>query len=315
MKFSGVNTLQKGVVLLLAAVSAGCVSEADLKPESQPVDRLAEAPLPALRTGDKVLFASGRSEQVTRVEAGLVSWRRSANTKFTAPQNFLLPPTYYESSKRQVRYLGDAAYDIMWPLRLGETQRFVTTRISLDKSKGSEKSKRLEWRCETTTQGERIRIAAGWFDSYQIACVREKWDGKVLERQRWYYSPDLGVPLLRIDVRRGKEPRKRELIAFQPSLEMLSSKEREGLDRVMTESMETLPSGKRAIWRSSTKPVSVEIIPVNSFKTAKGTFCRNYRLDIEHKREHRLGAGLICRDDKKQWRVPKKLIAGTPFFS
>ncbi|MCP3666451.1 MAG: hypothetical protein GY696_28790 [Gammaproteobacteria bacterium] len=314
MKSSGINTLQKWVALLLAAVSAGCVSEADLKPESQPVDRLSEAPLPALRAGDKVLFASGRSEQVTRVEAGLVSWRRSANTKFTAPQNFLLPPTYYESSKRQVRYLGDAAYDIMWPLRLGETQRFVITRIFLDKSKGTEKSKRLEWRCETE-QGERIRIAAGWFDSYRIACSREKWDGKVLERQSWYYSPDLGVPILRIDVRRGKEPRKRELIAFQPSLAMLSSQDQEGLDRVLAESMETLPSGKRAIWRSSTKPVSVEIIPVNSFKTAKGTFCRNYRLEIEHKREHRLGAGIICRDDKKRWRVPKKLIAGTPFFS
>ena len=284
----------------------GCQTLGVSLPEVIPVDLMPAAPLPMSSPGDRRYFANGRRERVTAVgEEGTV-WRRSKHTSYLEDRNLILPELDRKSRLRRTtnRIEGDTSR--LWPLQTGAKIWFRSIRTSTDNTTGVVKESSLEWSC-TVGAAQRLTVIAGSFDVYLLDCALKDRRGRLKSKRYWYYAPDLGQVVLRIDAFPDRPSKRVEMTAFEPALpeSVLTN-----FKDFFQETMENHLSGTGVHWEAPEAQIRLELTPTKTLKLESGRYCRNYRLKLWEGGEERQGAGLVCRDEPGRWRIPRRIEGG-----
>lgn len=308
-----VNSRAKFISVMAAGLTilAGCTTmESSVVSLGEPENGLAPSELPEYRPGDHVYYTNGRREKVIKVEGENVVWRRSGTNRAVGWRNPFIPLHSWDNSSYEGSQVPTGDVKALWPLEPGGKGYFDTRIKSINKETNSVYSGTRHWRCKVGSP-ETIALLAGNFDTQKVVCVRTNDLGKFRQESTWYYAPEIEQTVLKFDrySSRNRKSRHKELMAFQPSMRMFDSKARGNYWRFFRETMESSPSGKTMAWSDRKSGNSVRLTPLKTLKQTDGTFCRQYRVEVIEKRSGRNGAGIACRDDKRRWRIPKKIDA------
>lgn len=281
----------------------GCQTMGETFPEASEINGMPAARLPVSKPGDLRYFSNGRRERVTAIEGEQVVWRRSSRTRYLTDRNFVIPESFKESTRRQLTHHieGDAAR--LWPMQQGIKGWFSALRTTTDKETGNRRISRRDWSC-LVDETQRITVIAGAFDVYRVNCTLSDEMGKFKKRRYWYYAPDIEQVVLQINTSPSRQPKRLELTAFQPAL---PSEAKEAYRDFFQEIMETQPSGQSIRWDDPDRSLHVDITPIKTLRLKGNTYCRNYRMSLQAASGTRQGAGMACRNEKGDWRVPRRV--------
>lgn len=212
----------------------------------------------------------------------------------------------YESRTRVSSNSIDLERDALWPLEVGNEKRFGAQVSYLNKETGIQSRYDRIWDCEVDGT-EKLSVYAGTFETYRITCESYSVKGKLRQRRVWHYAPEIEHLVSRWDDYAGKRISYLELTAYQPYVIAMSSKWKRSYWKRLRRVMENNPAGRSLTWRDKTTGTRVTITPVSTMKSANGIFCRNFRMNITSQGGERSGAGLVCRDEKGYWKIPRSI--------
>ncbi len=225
---SGLKFFRLALLIPVVTALAGCETVQDYVAEltenrSEPRinyrvgPKLAPAPLPRYAVGQSFAFDDGRRETVLRVRGEFPTWRKNRYSTAVAYRNFLLPSLSWESRTRKSRSRITAPARMLWPLRVGNDQRFEVTQIV--EAKGDARPRggkarsafKHSWRC-VVERTERLTVPAGTFDTYRISCFRYRPGTTVWRQTRIYhYAPRVGHFISRRDIYASRPGRRIKL--------------------------------------------------------------------------------------------------------
>jgi surface antigen len=255
--------------------------------------------LPAYRRGDAYTYSSGRTETIQEVLQGLVTWRNDLDSNFQRYPNFIFPSARTKTDRGEVTRNFDMPPDTLWPLIPGTRRQYKSeVRVKLEGQNGERLFYR-EWIC-TVVGKAMVEVQFGEFESVEIACERYS-RGKWRERRVWYYVPEIGHYVRRVDQFLGRDSRNTELVSIQQGFDGLSRNAKRALYDLEQKTLERMPSGKVANWRSSEGDIAVTMVVTKTLKTEAGQFCRTFRQTISGEDGNRLVPGLACRSWNGRW--------------
>ena len=255
--------------------------------------------LPSYRRGDAFTYSSGRTETIQEVLEDRVVWRNDLESNFERYANFIFPSINTKTDRGEVARVFDVPPDTLWPLIPGTRRQFKSeVRVKLDGQNGERLFYR-EWIC-TVVGNSAVEVQFGKFDSVEIACERYS-RGKWRERRVWYYVPEIGHYVRRVDQFLGRDSRDTELVSIQQGFDGLSRDARRALYDLEQQTLERMPSGKAANWRSSEGDLAVTMVVTRTMKTEAGQFCRTFRVLVSGEGGDRLVPGLACRTWNGRW--------------
>jgi hypothetical protein len=255
--------------------------------------------LPTYQLGDAYTYSNGRTETIAEVRDERVLWRSDLKSDFERYRNFVLPTAMARTGKGAVTRTIDVPPDILWPLIPGTRRQFNSVVKVRLHGQASERQYRRDWIC-TVNGAERIQVQSGTFDSVKISCDRYR-RGAWRQTRTWYYVSEIGHYVRRVDRFRGRETRDIELLSIQQDLNGMSRSARRALHDLEQQTLESMPSGKPANWRSSDGDVAVKMTVTKTMQTEAGQFCRAFRQEIQGKGVERLVPGLACRTWNGRW--------------
>lgn len=255
--------------------------------------------LPSYRQGDAYTYSSGRTETIQEILDDRVVWRNDLDSSFERYPNFVFPSIRTTTDRGEVGRSFDVPPDMLWPLIPGTRRQFKSeVRVKLDGQNGERLFYR-EWIC-TVVGKSVVEVQFGRFDSIEIACDRYS-RGKWRENRTWYYVPEIGHYVRRVDRFLGRDTRDTELVSIQQGLDGLSRDAKRALYDLEQQTLERMPSGKPANWRSSEGNIAVTMVVTKTMKTEAGQFCRTFRQVISEAGGDRLIPGLACRTWNGRW--------------
>lgn len=257
------------------------------------------ATLPTYRMGDAYTYSSGRTETVEKLLGDRVVWRNDLDSIFERYRNFIFPSASTRTDRGAVVREFNVPPDTLWPLVPGARRQFKSeVKVKLDGQKGERLFYR-EWIC-TVVGKARVEVQFGSFDSVEVTCERYS-RGKWREKRTWYYVPEIGHYVKRIDNFIGRDPRDTELVSMHQALDGVSRDTRRALHDMEQQTLERMPSGKPASWHASEGNLAVTMIVTKTMKTEAGQFCRSFRQVISEDGRERLVPGLACRTWNGKW--------------
>lgn len=275
-------------------------------------------PLPGYRQGTTFVYADGTWESVSAVVPNIVTWKDHRGYTSNGTPDFTRRRIYYQTRTRQgTRTFGPRedlmirSKEVLWPLKIGNRASYTETGTWIDKRDGSEHFYRSQWSCEVAGI-ERVKVAAGEFNTWKITCTRYNVSGQGLqsrakEIKTWYYAPEIGhYVLVTRDYLYDKPSRRKELLAVLPPKEILPTRARKKMERSFQKAMEHKLSGSASSWSIASGAASGGTTPYGTFKLENGTFCRRYVQDLKFSGEQQTYYGLACRDDRGRWDIPRR---------
>lgn len=255
--------------------------------------------LPSYRRGDAYTYSSGRTETIQEVLEDRVVWRNDLEASFERHPNFIFPSINTKTDRGEVAREFDVPPDTLWPLIPGTRRQFKSeVRVKLDGQNGERLFYR-EWIC-TVVGKSVVEVQFGKFDSVEIACERYS-RGKWREKRVWYYVPEIGHYVRRVDSFLGRNSRDTELVSIQQGFDGLGRDAKRALYDLEQQTLERMPSGKAANWQSSEGDLAVTMVVTRTMKTEAGQFCRTFRQVISGEGGDRLVPGLACRTWNGRW--------------
>lgn len=255
--------------------------------------------LPLYRLGDAYTYSSGRTETIQEILDDRVVWHNDLDSIFERYPNFIFPTVSTKTDRGEVERNFDVPPDTLWPLIPGTRRQFQSeVRVKLDGQNGERLFYR-EWICKVVGMS-RVEVQFGEFDSVEIACDRYS-RGKWRENRTWYYVPEIGHYVRRVDKFLGRDTRNTELVSIQQGYDGLSRDTKRALYDLEQETLERMPSGKPANWRSRKENIAVTMVVTKTLKTDAGQFCRTFRQVISGEGGGRLVPGLACRTWNGRW--------------
>jgi surface antigen len=255
--------------------------------------------MPSYRRGDSYTYSSGRTETIQDVVDDRVVWRNDLDSSFERYPNFIFPSIETKTDRGQVARSFDVPPDTLWPLIPGTRRQFKSSvRVKLDGQNGERLFYR-EWICTVVGKAE-VEVQFGKFESVEVACERYS-RGKWRERRVWYYVPEIGHYVRRVDQFLGRDSRDTELVSIQQGFDGLSRDAKRELYDLEQQTLERMPSGKAANWRSDEGGFAVTMVVTKTMKTEAGQFCRTFRQTISGGGGDRLVPGLACRTWNGRW--------------
>ena len=270
---------------------------ADYDPPDYDGPPLAE--LPTYDLGDAYTYSSGRTETVAEIRDERIVWRNDLRSEFERYRNFVLPTAVTRTDNGEITQTTGAPPDVLWPLIPGTRRQFgsvVNVRLH---NQTSERQFRRDWIC-TVDGPEQVEVQFGAFDSVKISCERYG-RGTWRQTRTWYYVAEIGHYVRRVDRFRGRESRDVELISIRQGFEGVSRSSKRALYDLEQETLERMPSGKAASWRSSDGDIAVTMTVTRTMQTEAGQFCRTFRQEVQGNGIERLVPGLACRTWNGRW--------------
>ncbi len=292
---SGTDSAQGGLMGALDRLR-GSMS-ADRDPADYTGPPLGE--LPDYTLGDAYTYSSGRTETIEEIEDERIVWRNDLSSRFDRYRNFILPTARTLTDRGEVTREVTAAPDMLWPLIPGTRRQFTSkVRVRVQGERGEQLFNR-DWICSVDGV-EPISVRVGEFDAVKISCDRYG-RGKWRQRRVWYYVPEIGHYVRRVDSFLRRESRVVELVSIQQAHNGLSPASRRSLYEMQQQTLERMPSGKPARWKASDGALTVVMTVTRTMRTEAGQFCRSFREEISDSGSGRLVPGLACRTWNGRW--------------
>jgi len=255
--------------------------------------------LPSYRMGDTYTYSSGRTETVAAVGKERILWRNDLQSEFERYPNFVLPTAVARTKNGVVTREVDVPADILWPLVPGTRRQFISEVKVHPEGADRERIYWRNWVCAVVGP-ERIAVQFGTFDAVKISCDRYS-RGQWRQTRMWYYVPEIGHYVKRVDRSQGEDSRDIQLLSIQQALDGLNRSTIRALYDLEQETLERMPSGKAASWQSSAGDLAVTMIVTKTMQTEAGQFCRAFRQQIQNNGVDRLVPGLACRTWNGRW--------------
>lgn len=255
--------------------------------------------MPNYRMGDAYTYSSGRTETVKELGTERVVWQNDLRSEFERYPNFVLPTAVARTERGVITRTVDVEPNILWPLVPGTRRQFSSVvNIQLE---GQNRARvfRRDWVC-TVGDLERITVQFGNFDAVKISCDRYS-RGRWRQTRTWHYVPEIGHYVRRVDRIQGQKPEDVELLSIQQALDGMNRNIQRALYDLEQQTLERMPSGKSANWRSSAGDIAVTMTVTKTMQTAAGQFCRAFRQEIQYDGVDRLLPGLACRTWNGRW--------------
>lgn len=257
------------------------------------------ASLPDYRAGDAYTYSTGRTETVDALRDDRIVWRNDLGSQFERFPNFIFPEVLTTTDRGKVERRFDVPPDTLWPLIPGTRRQFKSeVRVKLEGQNGERVFYR-EWIC-TVVGPAKVEVQFGAFDAVEIACERYS-RGRWREKRSWFYVPEIGHYVRRTDHVLGRENRETELVSIQQGLDGVSRDTKRAIYELEQQTLERMPSGKAANWRSSGGGLAVTMVVIKTMKTEAGQFCRSFRQVIREAGRDRVVPGLACRTWNGRW--------------
>jgi hypothetical protein len=157
---------------------------------------LAPAELPTHSVGSKWLHSRDGKQtemELVSVDGDELAFRTSSGCSWTRPRNIFAPALTYANCRGDTgsQTLADAGGRI-WPLAVGNAQSWSVTGKNTEGQTWSTKRS-----CKVVST-ERVKVAAGEFDTYKVVC-RDTW-----RTRTWYYAPSVESTVVFINHHRRK---------------------------------------------------------------------------------------------------------------
>ncbi|SHO48096.1 hypothetical protein [Desulfopila aestuarii] len=325
MDNTNIIPLQKSLIAAVVGVAAlilsGCAGPNSVGTPLS-TSAMAPAPLPAYYPGDSYVYSDGTWEQVEEVNGARVSWVNYQGSPSSGPADFIYPRSEWQNSKRRGErwfkqdtglFAGSATG--LWPLKDGNSTSFNEYGRSVAKNGGGlESTYDNYWRC-SVDGAKSVSVGAGTFDSWRITCTRYSDDSgsarkRPWEYRTWYYAPDVNhwILELRDYTSKGKEDRRKELVAVMPDLTRYT-RDRQVLNamkRNFQQALEENSSGTKASYTSSKDKLTVTTTPIKTLKHTDGKVCRQYKQVIAAAGDTHAYYGIACRESSGGWKIPRR---------
>ena len=185
--------------------------------------RAQEAEAPSYEPGDTFIYSNGSVERYMGEGEGAFLWQTLSGRVFVRDPNFFVPILSWQTTTTRGERILTGHPERVWPLGDRHRASFtVAGDIDLreeDESWDDATAHRevQQWRCRVGAR-EHLTVPAGDFDAFPIVCDRfSATTMRVLRRQTWYYAPDVGHYIRRVDVSFSSgEERTRDLLAALP---------------------------------------------------------------------------------------------------
>lgn len=304
------------VALFLAPLVVGCVQEdgvggklksledflaGKLSKDYDPPDYAGPplGQLPDYQAGDAYTYSNGRTETIDEIGEETVAWRNDLDSRFDRYPNFVLPTARTRTDRGEVSREFSVPPDVLWPLIPGTRRQFTSAVRVRQQGQNGERLFRRDWVC-TVHGAEPVTVQFGAFDSVKISCDRYS-RGKWRQTRTWYYVPAIGHYVRQTDRYAGHDEREVELISIQQAFNGLSQDAKRALYDLEQQTLERMPSGKPASWRSTNGDVAVTMTVTKTMQTEAGQFCRTFRQEVNGNGVERLVPGLACRTWNGRW--------------
>lgn len=291
----------------------GCASSSHL-----PLAADAGVPLPDYQEGTTFVYSNGRSETVHEVALGRVTWQNHRGDISAGSPDFTHPRAAWETRTRsgtrsfrgRTDWLGNPTATSVWPLASGKTARYIESGRWQD-SEGKVHTYNAQWRTEVAGQ-MRVRVKAGEFDTWKIIARRFSSGGaystsRLREVRIWYYAPAAGHYVKMERNYLGRKPnRVVELVAITPPISRMTPGAQTKVQTNFQQALEKKKSGDPLPWVMPEQALSGATMPVATMRLSSGTYCRQYRQQLNQAGEDRAFFGLACRTTEGTWQVPRK---------
>ncbi|MBE9554670.1 MAG: hypothetical protein IMF05_14495 [Proteobacteria bacterium] len=260
---------------------------------------------PYYEVGDNYIYSNGRIETTTRIKGNLVHWVVNDGSRYTAVNNFVIPPVKWENNSGSVRSSVASSSTVTWPPAMANEVVFVAKPKDPNVAHHLYEAWSGEWTCGTEGQST-IAVPAGRFDVVKIACERTSGTSSQWRRHVWYYSPDI-----RHFVRKeetsvvGGQPTVVDLIAVRPGRDTWSRPARSGFNWAIQKLLERGAVGESVEWEVSDNGTEFDITLTGQTKIADNVTCRRYILVRRKPGQPRTFPALACRDGVSgRWKIP-----------
>jgi hypothetical protein len=303
-----------GFILIACFIGTlGCASAGRL-----PLTADAGVPLPDYQEGTTFVYSNGHRETVHEVTPDRVVWQNHRGDISAGSPDFTYRRTAWEtrtrSGTRSFRgrndWLGNPTATSVWPLAPGKTARYIESGRWQD-SDGKVHTYNAQWRSEVAGQ-MRVRVKAGEFDTWKIIARRFSSGGaystsRVREVRIWYYAPAAGHYVKMERNYLGRKPnRVVELVAITPPVGRMMPVAQGKVQTNFQQALEENKSGDPLQWAIPEHALSGATMPVATMRLRSGTYCRQYRQQLNQSGEDRAFFGLACRTTEGTWQVPHK---------
>jgi surface antigen len=299
---------------------AGCVPVTATQPQSfeAPVT-MGPAKLPEYTAGTTFVYSNGTWDRVVEANSSFVIWENNLGYRSLGSTDFSYRPAKWEGKGIKgyrtfapTAYVYSEADESLWPLSAGKRTHYD------EKNKWGvpgiyERHSNAVWKC-TVKGTERVRVPAGTFDTWEIACSRYSVPLRGGRAKRWedktfHYAPSIGHwVILEQDFLGARANIRKELVAVLPSLSSMGVDKTAaiGIKEHFQQTLGTSPSGEMTRWSDDNKKISFSMTPVATYRLADGTPCRQYEQRLDLGWQSKMYYGIACRSESGLWAVPRR---------
>ena len=283
-------------ILLPALAACGILSRQAAAPAVFP-----PAPLPMYSAGDSYAFDDGTVDAVVSATNDAVRWRNASGARFVTTRDVMLPPLAWADATEH----GSRKYQApqpLFPLSPGGAAT-VSALVTQQPNRGGRQGRVEEnWQCQVGG-AQRLRIAAGSFDTVRVDCAMTEMPGGRFERRSFFYAPAIGYYVRRIDRIGDGPPRSADLKSYTTGDPPLPDSAMELRVAGIQHALESVPSGTMVTWEDPATQASGSVEPLGTMPGHDGNQCRDFHEQIAvFGRSYGL-AGEACRQSAGDWQV------------
>jgi peptidoglycan hydrolase-like protein with peptidoglycan-binding domain len=280
-------------------------------PKRQPGEETGTAPKPvnaagpAYEVGDTYVYSDGRIETVSRVGPERTLWESAEGSMFTAYRNFILPPISWKSGAARGENQVQPAAGVKWPpATTGEIIFSVGSKTG-GGPVDAPKTWSGKWRCAAKGVSP-VKALAGQFDAVVIECQRTKPEPGTWKKRTWYYVPEIGHYVRRVDRIHGTGREITvDLVTIRPGGKGWPPAARGGLDWAIQGALDTGDYEKAVEWRSSAVGAMFNIRLTGDVAVYDKATCRRYSIERAGAEQVRLFPAIACKTPAgERWLTP-----------
>lgn len=259
-------------------------------------------PIPTYVAGEYFKYDNGNQRTVSAVSKSFVTWETGDTSQIVTSNDFTLPPMSWDNPNSKSTTKTNVTTTGLWPLKLGGKVTFTSKQQIVEKPAGTPREILRKWTCEVESV-ETVKVPVGTYDTFKISCSRYSgedggWRGQV----DYYYSPDVGHPILIKSKSRSSGTRVQKLTEVGFNSNFLQEKDKASLKKAFNGMLNKSPDGEAVYWRSSNKKVSLLLAPITSYTDQTKRECRTYSSIYSVEGRTRTHNRDYCKDDKKKWQ-------------
>jgi peptidoglycan hydrolase-like protein with peptidoglycan-binding domain len=260
---------------------------------------------PYYEVGDNYIYSNGRVETATRINGNLTHWVANDGSRYTATNNFVMPPVKWENNSGSVQSSVVSSSNVKWPAAKAAELVFMAQPKDPNVAHHLYEAWSGEWTCGTEGEST-IAVPAGKFDVVKIACEKTSGTSSQWRRHVWYYSPAIRHFVRKEETSAvGGQPTVVDLIAVRPGRGTWSRSARSGFNWAIQKLLERGAVGESIEWEVSDNGTEFDITLTGQIKTSENVTCRRYMLVRRKPGQPRTFPALACWDSVSgRWKIP-----------